>query len=298
MDLVAACKAFVVVSGHGSFTAGAAAAQIPQSVASRRIAALERHFGARLLDRTSRTATLTAFGRDMLPAARRLVESADALEVHAEQAKTRPFRLAVPAVCGPVALARLVAAARRRALHLEPQPAEASRRAELTRTQEVRASIVAVAADRSPWRVPLGVAGTDESRSGPFFLEGLRVVRNSARAGRRRVWIQPEDDMPHIRDPMMRLRDALGLRPAQLAVAPALVAAMAEVIDSGDLLLCSRTQADELGLCWQPVGEVVPMRGYDIAAGLREDAERIRALPYDLLARCLGVPDNGIRGGE
>jgi DNA-binding transcriptional LysR family regulator len=46
MDTLAACRAFVSVSDAGSFTIGAAAAQIPQSVASRRVAALEQEPGA------------------------------------------------------------------------------------------------------------------------------------------------------------------------------------------------------------------------------------------------------------
>jgi DNA-binding transcriptional LysR family regulator len=45
MDLVASCRVFVHVGERGSFTLGAAAARVPQSVASRRIAALEEHFG-------------------------------------------------------------------------------------------------------------------------------------------------------------------------------------------------------------------------------------------------------------
>ncbi|MDG4830643.1 hypothetical protein O7627_15220 [Solwaraspora sp. WMMD1047] len=38
MDVAAACRAFLAVSGHGSFTSGAAAAGIPESVARRRVA--------------------------------------------------------------------------------------------------------------------------------------------------------------------------------------------------------------------------------------------------------------------
>ncbi|MBV7701957.1 LysR family transcriptional regulator [Nocardia nova] len=298
MDMVAACKAFVAVSGLGSFTAGAAAAQIPQSVASRRIAALERHFGARLLERTSRTATLTSFGRDMLPSARRLVEAAEALAEHAERARQRPFRLALPATCGPVPLAALIAECRAAQLRLEPEPADPARRAELTRTHEVRAAILAVPADRGVWRVPLGLADTTGPHSAPIFLETLRVLRLSGGQRRRGVWIQPEDDVPHIRDRITRLRDSLGLRPAQVEVAPSLVTAVAEVLDGTDLLLCSPAQAAELGLHWRPIGEVELARGYDIAAGSREDAERVRALGAEPIGRCLGVPDNDVARDE
>ena len=291
MDIVAACRAFVSVSSHGSFTAGAAAARIPQSVASRRIAALEQHFGARLLDRTSRTATLTAFGRDMLPSARRLVELAEAMQDEAERARSRPFRMAVPAVCGPLPLARLVADGTACGLTLDLHPADPRERAELARTQEVRAALIAVPADRAVWRIPLGLAETGGPHSTPIYLGTLRAGRADRDSRRRRVWIQPEDDVPHIRDRIIRLRDSLGLQPVQVVVGPALVTAAAAVLASDDLLLCSPAQATELGLNWRPIGELDPARGYDITAAHPEDADRIATLPHRGIARCLGLPD-------
>jgi hypothetical protein len=43
------------------------------------------------------------------------------------------------------------------------------------------------------------------------------------------VWIQPEDDVPHIRDRVVRVRDSVGLRPTQVTVADSLTAAAATV---------------------------------------------------------------------
>ncbi|GAB3149615.1 LysR family transcriptional regulator [Micromonospora sonneratiae] len=292
MDVVAACKAFVAVSGYGSFTVGAAAARIPQSVASRRVAALEEHFGARLFDRSSRSVTLTPFGREILPSARRLVELAEAMEHDAERAKLRPFRLAVPAIGTPRLLARLVADGRRHDLNLDLHPAAPSERMELARTLEVRAALVAVPLNEGVWRVPLGLAGNADPRTSTIYVETLRAGRANRDARRRCIWIQPEDDVPHVRDRMIRLRDAVGLQPAQVVVATSLVAAAAEVIDSTDLLLCSPSQADELGLHWRPIGELELVRGYDVAAGLREDAQRIRALLPAAIGRCLGTLGN------
>jgi DNA-binding transcriptional LysR family regulator len=283
VDIVAACRAFVAVSGHGSFTVGAAAARIPQSVASRRVAALEEHFGARLLDRSSRSVTLTTFGREMLPSARRLVELAETMEHDAERARLRPFRLAVPVICGDRTLAQLVADARDHGMTLDPHPAGPGERAELVRTMEVRAALVAV--PDGTWRVPLGLACRDTPRGTRIYLETLRAGRADRDNRRRRVWLQPEDDVPHVRDQVTRLRDALGLQPAQLARA-SLVTAAAEVLGSADLLLCSHRQAGELGLHWRPIGELDLVRGYDVAAALREDGDRIRGLP--MIGRCLG----------
>ncbi|MEU4766049.1 LysR family transcriptional regulator [Actinosynnema sp. NPDC023794] len=294
MDVVEACKAFVAVSGHGSFTVGAAAARIPQSVASRRVAALEKHFGARLFTRTSRSVALTPFGREMLPSARRLVDLAEAMEHDAERAKLRPFRLAVPEVCAPRPLARLVSDARRHDLELDPRPAGPAERVELVRTLDVRAALVAVPPDEGAWRVPLGLAGhADPGAISAVYVETLRAGRAERNTRRRRIRLQPEDDVPHVRDRLTRLRDAVGLQPAQVVVAASLVAATADVLGSSDLLLCSPSQADVLGLHWRPVGELDLARGYAVTAGLREDGRRIRDLPPAVIGHCLGIP-----GGE
>ncbi|RCV51721.1 LysR family transcriptional regulator [Marinitenerispora sediminis] len=288
MDMVGACRAFVSVSERGSFTLGAAAAHIPQPVASRRIAALEKHLGARLFDRSTRRATLTPFGRDMLPSARRLVQLAEAMEYDAERARLAPVRLAVPDICATRDLARLDVEARRRGLRLDFHPAPPERRTELLRSQQVRAAITGVPQDEGYWAVPLGLASAAEPRVRTVYVETLRAGR--ADAARRRIWIQPEDDVPHIRDRLMRVRDTAGLRAGQVAVATALTGAAAEVLGSADFLLCSRGQAAELGLHWRPTGEVSLARGYDVAAATADDAERLRAHLRDGIARCLGAP--------
>lgn len=305
MDVVAACRAFVAVSALGSFTIGAEAARIPQSVASRRIAALEQRFGARLFDRSSRAVTLTAFGRDMLPSARRLVDLADTLEFDAARARLRPLRLAVPAICPPRRLARLVAEARTGGLRLDLVAADPDGRANLLRGLEVRAALLPVPPDRGRWQVPLGLAhppggstsgstsGPTGDDDGPVFLAGLRPGRLRRVGNQPRIWIQPEDDVPHVRDRMIRLAQAVGLAPVQVAAATGLVTALADVLsgDGGELLLCSAAQAQDLGLRWQPVGEEAFARGYDVAAGLGDDARRLRDhLPDAALRACLGAP--------
>ncbi|PSK83570.1 DNA-binding transcriptional LysR family regulator [Murinocardiopsis flavida] len=291
MDIVGACQAFVNVSERGSFTLGAAAARIPQPVASRRIAALERRLGARLFDRSTRRATLTPFGRDMLPSAKRLVRLAEALEYDAERAKRTPFRFAVPDVCTARDLAHLDAEARRKDIYLDLHPAPPARRTELLRAQEVRAAITQVPPDEGAWSVPLGLAGVAEPRAQKVYLETLRAVRTHEPAGRRRVWIQPEDDVPHIRDRVNRIRDSVGLQPAQVAVSGSLTSAAAEVLGSSDFLLSTPKEAAELGLHWRPIGEARLARSFDVAAGAGDDADRIRTLLRADIARCLGAGD-------
>lgn len=290
MDLVGACKAFVNVSERGSFTLGAAAARIPQPVASRRILALEKHLGGRLFDRSTRRATLTPFGRDMLASAKRLVQLAEAMEHDAERARLTPLRIAVPDTCSTRDLAHLDAEARHQGIHLDFHPAPPAVRAELLRSQQVRAAITAVPPGEGGWAVPLGLASAAEPRTGTVYVETLRTGRADRSARRRRIWIQPEDDVPHVRDRLTRVRDTVGLQPAQVAVSPALTTAVAAVLGSTDFLLSSAEQAAELGLHWRPIGETRLVRGFDVFAGAEEEAERIRTLLREPIARCLGAP--------
>ncbi|MEU3764262.1 LysR family transcriptional regulator [Amycolatopsis keratiniphila] len=289
VDLIGSCRAFVSVSEAGTFTAGAALARIPQPVASRRIASLERHFGERLFDRSTRRALLTPFGRDMLPSAKRLVALADTLEHDARRARQRPMRLAMPETCTVRELAELDAAARAVEVFLEFRQAPPRERAELVRTQEVRAALTAVPGEEGSWRVPLGLAGGSRPRVDVLHLETLRVGRSGRSP--RRVWIQPEDDVPHLRDRLFRIRDAVGLRPAQVSVADSLTAAAAAVFGSDDLLLCSAAQATDLGLTWRTIGEIRLVRGFEITAGPGEDAQRLRARLGPDIARCLGAEE-------
>ncbi|GGQ96956.1 LysR family transcriptional regulator [Streptomyces aurantiogriseus] len=295
MDLVAACRAFVSVSEHGSFTVGAAAARTAQSVASRRVAALEQRLGERLLDRSSRAVTLTPFGRDMLQTARQLVQLADRFEHEAEAARRRPLRLAVPGVCPTGALARLIAQAHEQGVLLDPFPAGPAERAGLVTSRQVRAAVLAAAPTEASWTVPLGLAVAHDPGGGPIYLDTLRPGRADRDLRPRRVWLQPEDDVPHVRDRLARLRDAVGLRPAQLAVAPAVAAAAADVLSHGDALLCSAAQARELRLHWRPVGELGPgfARGFSLAVADEADidAVRVRETCAHGIARCLGATE-------
>lgn len=297
MDLLTACRVFVLVGERGSFTLGAAAARVPQSVASRRVAALERHFGERLFDRSTRRAALTAFGREMLPSAKRLVELADTMEFNAEQAKLRPMALAVPETCSVRHLSELEAAARAEGTVLDFRAAGPAARAELLRDHDVRAALLAVPPSGADWRVPLGVAtdstgptdphGESDGDAGPLRLDTLRTSR--ARPSRRRLRIQPEDDVPHIRDRLEQLGHRAALVPAQITTAPSLTAAVSDVLRGDDFLLCPPAQARELGLHWRPLSGDPVARGYSVSSTNSEDAQRIRDRLTEHVARALGA---------
>jgi len=290
MDLVGACRAFVQVGERGSFTLGAAAARIPQSVASRRIAALEEHLGERLFDRSVRRAALTAFGRDMLPSAKRLVQLAEAMEYNAEQLKLRPLALAIPDTCPVRQRALLDAAAREQGMVLDFRTAGPAERAELLRSREVRMALVAVPQGEATWVVPLGVASATDTGTRPLHIETLRPGRTQRSF--RRIWIQPEDDVPHIRDRLAQIGHRAALVPAQITVTASLTAAVSDALRAGGLLLCPAAQAEELGLHWRPVADAPVARGFGVSAVTGDDAERVRAGLWGHVARCLGVPMN------
>jgi DNA-binding transcriptional LysR family regulator len=289
MDLVASCRVFVHVADRASFTDGAAAARVPQSVASRRVAALEAHLGRRLFDRTTRRTALTPFGQDMLLSARRLVELAGAFEDDAERALLRPLTFAVPETLGVRALAEIDVAARAYATTLEFRAALPWPRAQLVRSREVRCGLIAVPASEATWTVRLGVAAGDAPAAALSRLELLRPSRG--RRSSPRLWLQPEDDVPPVRDEARRAGHRAGLAPAQVAMAPTLAAAVSSVLSSEDLLLCSRAEAAALGLHWGALRDPVLVRGHGVLATDREDARLLTGSLWDVLARTLAADD-------
>ena len=105
--------------------------------------------------------------------------------------------------------------------------------------------------------------------------------------------MQPEDDVPPVRDRLARARDAAGLAPSQVAAAVTLTAAVAEVLTSRDLLLCSPRQATSFGLHWRPIGDLLVRRSYGVAAAAYDDATRVTELLGEAIARCLGAEPAG-----
>ncbi|WP_199827766.1 hypothetical protein [Streptomyces specialis] len=157
----------------------------------------------------------------------------------------------------------------------------------------MRAALLAVPPAEAAWTVPLGLAVATAPRAGPIYPDTLRPGPAGGERRPRRVWLQPEDDVPHIRDRLTRLRDAVGLRPAQLAVAPAVASAAAGVLSPRDALLASPAGARRLRPGRRPGGELGPglARGYARATADDTDADAARLAERcaDAVARCLGA---------
>src|SRR6478736_6235794 len=105
MDRIEAMQAFVAVADLQGFAPAARRLGLSPSGLTRLIAALEERLGARLLQRTTRSVTLTDAGRRYLERARRILADVEEAELAAEGERTRPSgRLVVSA---PVGFGRL-----------------------------------------------------------------------------------------------------------------------------------------------------------------------------------------------
>lgn len=280
MDMVAACRAFVAVAERGSFTIGAAGIGIAQTAASRRIAALEDRLGVVLIDRRSRGAGLTTAGHHLLPSARRLVVAADVIEDRAAQSARRPIVLAVPATSTERALASLLLHAQAKSIHLQARSGDPMDRADALNQLIATAAILPVPADQATWFIPLGLAGRNDQMPARVFVESIRVSRGD-RAPHRRIWITQEDNVPHIREKVLKHRDAVGLYPTQILIADTVAGALAATITSDDLVLCTAAQAIQLGLFWRPIGDLDLARTYRLTVDRSVDYSSLHAQLHD-----------------
>jgi LysR family transcriptional regulator, regulator for bpeEF and oprC len=101
LDRLDAIGLFVRVVDSGSFSAVARTLGVGQPAVSKQIAALEAHLGAQLLQRTSRSLTLTEAGRDFYESALRLVGDVEAAESRVGRGRIAPSGL-VRATVAPV----------------------------------------------------------------------------------------------------------------------------------------------------------------------------------------------------
>src|SRR6266576_6504331 len=105
MDRIDAMQAFVAVADLQSFAAAARKLGLSPPAVTRLIAALEERLGARLLQRTTRSVTLTDAGSRYLERVRRILADVEEAEGAAEGEQTRPGgRLVISAPGGFVRL--------------------------------------------------------------------------------------------------------------------------------------------------------------------------------------------------
>lgn len=113
MDRLEAMRVFVAVADHHSFARAARSLGLSASVVTRLVAALEERLATRLLQRTTRTVTLTDAGARYLERARRILSDIEEAEGAAQAERTEPTgRLVVAAsnLFGRIAVAPVISA--------------------------------------------------------------------------------------------------------------------------------------------------------------------------------------------
>lgn len=295
MDLVAACRVLVQLEDQGSVSLAAAAGRVPQSVASRRLAALEQHLGVPLVDRTARRSTVSREGRRLVPAARRLVRLADAFVADASRPRTLPRIVGMPEGLPEQALAALDVASWDLGEPVALQALPLSSRREALDGGLLDAALLPAPPEQDRWRVLLGCASALPLDRAELRLEALRPARRGASAGPLAgapLVVLPEDDVPHVAERLRRAAAQEALRADAVQVAASRSALLAAVSTRGALGVLGAREAAASGLHWTPFTGPPLVRGY---APIAQDpatvvllGERLRAA----VARCLGADDD------
>jgi len=103
MDRLGAMRLFMVVADAGSLSAAGRKLGMPLTTVSRKLAALEKALGARLVTRSTRRLALTEQGRHYLDACRGILEELDEAEAHLAGQQSEPqgeLALTAPVVFG------------------------------------------------------------------------------------------------------------------------------------------------------------------------------------------------------
>jgi LysR family transcriptional regulator for bpeEF and oprC len=103
MDQLVAMRVFSRVAERGSFGKAADELDISRAAASAHVAALEKHLGVRLLNRTTRKVSLTAEGAEYLRRCRRILDEIRDAEETLRESRSKPqglLRVDVPVAFG------------------------------------------------------------------------------------------------------------------------------------------------------------------------------------------------------
>lgn len=136
-------------------------------------------------------------------------------------------------------------------------------------------------------------AGTaaGELRGRRFHLDQLRRRGASERVGT--VYVDAEDDVPWVRDVLVRAARSAGLRPDQVAVGASRTTALTAAYEYADAIVCTASWAARHDLRWREFGDLDVRRSYAVAVppGTRVPPGIDRAIPA--LARAVGLEPIG-----
>lgn len=287
VDLLLHLRAWCAVVDQRSFTRAAAELGVPQPVVSRRVAALEKHLGGRLVVRDPRGVVPTDRGRAVLPHARDLVVRADHL-LDLGRAVGSALTVWLPEGAPARGLVPVRAAAEQVGLDVSFEVAGPDDRSAAVARAGGGVALVPCSPDEADLGGPLGVAAAPDrsdpadpagpgpagghaatragSAPGRLHLDQLR--RHRGETGRpRRLHLGAEDDRPWVRDVVRRAAARAGLAPGQVVVGRATLTVVADVLARGDLWLCTPGEAAADDLVWREVADLPVARGYRLAVG-------------------------------
>ncbi len=308
MDLLAHLEAYVAAVDEASFSRAADRLGIAQPLLSRRIKTLEQHYGGLLFDRSRRQVTTTEFGVLLLPYARDVLDRAQRLLQIAESARRSAVRaVAVPADCGPAALARIIRAGAEHGNPLGVRELPPDKRQSGLADGSLAYALLRVAPEDAALRVPLGLAsappsGTpDDAPAAPteawrqpcprtVHLEDLRPRRGRGARSALPILTTVEDQVPHAQDRLNRAAARSGLPEHLVRPAGAIAGALAETLAGRVTLLCSEPFARRIGASWAPLADTSLHRGYDPCATQRQpDVAHVPDWLVALLASAVGA---------
>lgn len=270
MDLVASLRTFSAVAHERSFTRGAERCGQPQPVASRRVAALERHLGVGLLRRSSRRVDLTAEGERLLPMADDVLAGIERIE----RAFGDAAGLVVAVPAGVEARARAAVRRGLPALRVSFVAADPPEREAALHTGAAALALLPAAPDAAEVLVGLGIAHVDDRPPATFHLDRLRRAVRQRDLPARAVHLRAEDDVPAVRDPLRTAAFAAGLRAEQVLLGTPDEEAWTRVHEWDDVVLASAAEARREGLAWSPLAAPL-VRGYRLdGGGLDPDQHR------------------------
>lgn len=121
LDRLTGLRVFIAVAASGSLSGAARKLQMSQTMATKHVAALERHLGVRLFHRSTRRLSLTEAGRNYLESSERILGELDAADsaVSADRFEPRgTLRVSAPVSFGARQIAPLIGELTKRHPHL------------------------------------------------------------------------------------------------------------------------------------------------------------------------------------
>lgn len=302
---------FVAVAEELNFRRAAERMYVAQGAFSEQVRKFEAELGVRLLDRTSRGASLTEAGAALLPEARRVLHQAEVARLAARNARdhaTSRLRIGYMLASLPASVPRAVQrlAATMPLLETSFEPGSADELIDAIRTEWLHAAVVSLPAPTAGLRMtPLGGQRT----VGALPISHEHAVRPEIRLEQlapERIVVLPRDANRPLYDAILAGCRAAGLSPSLVEMPDARVEQVLLAVASGaGIALLPESVAERYGT---PGVRFVPLSGdaatFATAVLTRRDTEHMPTVAFlravSALAKSRGAADldDALRGAD